>query len=60
MGDGSQIRLPNLKPKASFGGEGVKPNVAAIRDSSKEFSLARRLLGPSGWVDFYDSSYMKP
>ena len=49
MGNGSQIRLPNLKPKASFGGEGAEPNAAAIRGqlekilSSEAFARAERM-----------------
>ena len=49
MGNGSQVRLPNLKPKASFGGEGAEPNAAAIRGqlekilASEAFARAERM-----------------
>ena len=49
MGNGSQIRLPNLKLKASFGGEAVEPNTAAIRGqlekilASESFARAERM-----------------
>lgn len=49
MGNGNRIRLPNLKLKASFGGELVEPNTVAIRGqlekilASEAFARAERM-----------------